>query len=662
MPFTFEILARDGGGRLGRIETRHGALATPALLPVVNPNLPLITPREMRERFGVAGVITNAYIVHRHEDLRNRALAEGIHRLLDFDGVVMMDSGTFQSYFYAKDIGADPVGIVKFQRDVGADIGTILDLFTEPDEPETKARADIEETLARASRSVPVKGDLALACTVQGGRFPRLREFAARSYWDVAADVHPVGGVVPIMERQDYATLAEVVLAAKKALPPERPVHLFGAGHPHMFAFSALLGCDLFDSASWAKFAADGRFFVPEGTLHLSEVDEFPCPCPMCTAHAPDDLRRSPKERQARLLAEHNLWVAMAEMRRVRDAIRRGALWELVQTRARSHPALREALRVLSRHGDWLASQDAASKPTAFFHVGPEALYRSEAVRLRRRILARYVPRASRLVLLPDARKPYSETYAAWRDVAARGAAVVAVETVFGPAPLELDAVYPISPSVVPEVLPPDEAEAVRGFSEEFAKAKSLSFERVRGTGDEVRGSAEASPVPRSPSPVPRSPSPVPDFDRLRLASTLDLSFGPGASGILSGDLQLVRSPNTGKVRNVFVDGEHLFSMRAEDGLPSLKAAGGERLRRTLPAPRARIVVDDDAAPFLREGKNLFAKFVRSVDPEILPGDEALLVAGDDELAAVAKTVLSGPEMRRFPTGVAAKTREGRSI
>src|SRR4030066_1318078 len=96
----FELKERDGLARICELTTKHGKVTTPALLPVVNPNQLTITPREMRERLGVAMVITNSYIIRKSEHLREKAEKEGVHRLLDFEGPIMTDSGTFQGHVY----------------------------------------------------------------------------------------------------------------------------------------------------------------------------------------------------------------------------------------------------------------------------------------------------------------------------------------------------------------------------------------------------------------------------------------------------------------------------------------------------------------------------------------------------------------------------------
>src|SRR6266571_3553444 len=62
-PHVFEVRERDGLGRIGVLETAHGPVTTPALLPVVNPNRPVIAPSDLASRFGAEILITNAYIL-----------------------------------------------------------------------------------------------------------------------------------------------------------------------------------------------------------------------------------------------------------------------------------------------------------------------------------------------------------------------------------------------------------------------------------------------------------------------------------------------------------------------------------------------------------------------------------------------------------------------
>ena len=107
----FEIKDRDAAGRICRFTTKHGTVTTPNLMPVINPNKMFITPEEMKKLFGVEIIIANAYIIIKDEKLWRNALDEGVHRLIDFDGPIMTDSGTFQSYVYGN-VDVNPIEIV----------------------------------------------------------------------------------------------------------------------------------------------------------------------------------------------------------------------------------------------------------------------------------------------------------------------------------------------------------------------------------------------------------------------------------------------------------------------------------------------------------------------------------------------------------------------
>ena len=121
----------------------------------------------------------------------------------------------------------------------------------------------------------------------------------------------------------------------------------------------------------------------------------------------------------------------------------------------------------------------------------------------------------------------------------------------------------------------------------------------------------------------------------------------------------MLKSRNTGKIRTVTVDGEHVLSLRAEDALFTLKLAGARRLHAVLPHPLLRVVVEADSVPFNREGKNVFAKFVARVDPALRARDECLVVDWSDRLVACGQLVLAPSEMARFRQGMAVSVREG---
>ncbi len=617
----FELRERDGLARIGVLETAHGRVATPTLAPVVNPNRPIIPPGDLATRFGAQILITNAYILGKSPG-RDAIVRDGIHKFLGFPGAVMTDSGAFQSHVYG-DVDVTNAEVVAFQRAIHADFGTMLDVFSEPGHDHDRAANDVDETVRRAQEAVSLRGDMALVGAVQGGLHADLRERCARSVSSLDVAVCAIGGVVPLLEAYRFRDLVRVIIAAKKGLDPSKPVHLFGAGHPLVFPLAALLGCDLFDSASYAKYARDGRMLFPDGTRHASEVRESGCLCPVCTTHPMEKIAA-----EETLLAEHNLHACFGAIREVRQAIVEGDLWGLAERRARAHPALLDALRELRRHNEFLEEFEPVSRRGALYYVGPETAHRPILHRFRRRLLERYTPPPAKgLLVFPEGGRPFAERLAHVVDRALQVADVhIAVKSVWGPVPLELDQVWPMCQTIVPEALDLEALEAAEVFFREWAAPGARTV----------------------------------DWSALRIRATADFQFGRGAAeALLNGTVSYVISKNTGKIRSVRVNGEHVLSLRAEDGLFTLKAEGARRLSKAFPAPKLRIVVEEDAVPFHREGKNVFAKFVLDADPEIHRGDEALVVSPDDELCAVAQASMNQREMLAFKRGVAAHVREG---
>ncbi len=98
--------------------------------------------------------------------------------------------------------------------------------------------------------------------------------------------------------------------------------------------------------------------------------------------------------------------------------------------------------------------------------------------------------------------------------------------------------------------------------------------------------------------------------------------------------------------------------MRAEDGLFTLKAHGAKLLHRYFKKPKLRVVIEEDAIPFVKECKSVFAKFVVECDSELRPYDECLIVDEKDNLLAVGRILLNRDEMLSFDYGIAVKTRD----
>ncbi|MCI4347770.1 MAG: tRNA guanosine(15) transglycosylase TgtA [Thermoplasmata archaeon] len=617
----FEVRARDGFARIGRFSTPHGVVETPALLPVVHPDprSQTIAPADISREFGLPAVITSSYITWRSPPLRERAEREGIHRLLDFSGPVFTDSGAFQQHAFGH-VEVGPEEILAFQGRIGSDIAAVLDVFGEPDAPPEEARRGVEATLERARWAREARTGL-LAVPVQGGLYPELRRQSAEGA-SVLGDILAVGGVVPLLEQYRFADLARVLLAVRPALAPERAVHLFGTGHPITFAFAALFGVDLFDSAAYHKFARRGDLLFPEGTLTLEDVREPFCGCRLCEERPLTTLPRLPPGERETAIARHNLWMCATEVRRVRQAIRSGTLWELVERRASAHPALMAGVLATVRGATVFLPVEPESRPS-FRRISEASKERPAVARFRVR-LARWRSTKGRFPLCP--RVPLTPEYLS--EIPARSPEGEEIfwdfPTEIGPVPLELSELYPVGVWVGPEE-----------FDRPRQRPGSAHRDEIRPDIDPAEGFERTA-----------------EWTRRQMSALLEwMCRGPELSRI-GAEMRGIRSRHTGRLREFAYRKEPAFRL-GNDGLPRPTWIGARLLHGAVDGPRLRVIVKDDAVPFVREGRSLFSRFAEVADPDISPGASVLLVDRSDALLAVGRAELAAHEMGRFSRGTA---------
>ncbi len=152
------------------------------------------------------------------------------------------------------------------------------------------------------------------------------------------------------------------------------------------------------------------------------------------------------------------------------------------------------------------------------------------------------------------------------------------------------------------------------------------------------------------------------DPDMAGLRTIADYQFGKGAGAALfppDGAFEIQRSAS-GRPRQVAVDGDRLVTL-GTDGRFTLGLAGGRRLAASLEFPAYRVVVGDESEPFVRDGKNVFNKFVREADPQIRADDEVIIEQKRGRVIAVGRAELDATSMADFQTGMAVLVREGAS-
>ena len=299
--------------------------------------------------------------------------------------------------------------------------------------------------------------------------------------------------------------------------------------------------------------------------------------------------RRPASEREQRI-AFHNLLTSVEEVGRVRQAIRDGTLWELAERRASGHPALRAGLDEAKRHPEvFLPTEPEARR--AFREITPESRQRPSVVRFRRRVevYARDLPlpeRVSRYPFAPSTgRIPTRDRTGrpiSWR-----------CDTPLGFVPLELTDLYPVGPFLgVDEFADPPRHRPPSMVAGELRERAGLDADLDRDWTEE--------------------------WTQRQVRALLAFEYGAVVADAVGETVRGERSRRTGRLRAIVADGKPWFVV-GTDGLPRPTFFGASRLAPLLSEGRSRVVVSDDAVPFVSRGRSLFARFVTGADPALVP-------------------------------------------
>ena len=359
----FDLLAKSGRARRGRLHFARGQVETPAFMPVgTYGTVKAMTPEELRG-IGAEIILGNTFhlwlrpgveIIQRHGDL---------HGFMHWDGPILTDSGGFQVFSLAglrkiseegvrfqspvdgRTVHLDPETSMAVQYALGSDIVMIFDECTPYPASEVQARQSMELSLRWAGRSRrahdALQGDdpAAVFGIVQGGKYPALREASAAGLMQIGFDGYAIGGL-SVGEPEDERL--RVLEATLPLLPQDRPRYLMGVGRPEDIVEAVARGVDMFDCVLPTRNARNGHLFTQWGDVRIRNAryadDTRPidphCGCYTCRHYSRAYLRHLDKCNEmlgGRLNTLHNLHYYQQLMREIREAIAQGCFeaWAL---------------------------------------------------------------------------------------------------------------------------------------------------------------------------------------------------------------------------------------------------------------------------------------------------------------------------------------------
>jgi queuine tRNA-ribosyltransferase len=367
MSMAFQLEARAGAGRAGRLLTAHGEIETPVFMPVGTVGSVKAVPQDVLEQLGVQILLGNTYHLYLRPGVETVRKLGGLHGFMAWPRAILTDSGGFQvfslnqlrkvaeegvafrSHLDGSTHFLSPEKSMAVQIGLGADIAMVFDECTEYPADRARTQASLELTLRWAERSKqyfedhkhqvpwPDRGQTAGATQslfgiVQGGMDLELRKESAERTVEIGFPGYAIGGLSVGEPRERTREMIEATL---EHLPADQPRYVMGVGTPEEIVAYARLGVDMMDCVLPTRAARHGLLFTSEGRVSIKQAryaqDAGPldpqCGCRVCQRYSRAYLRHlyAANEVLAQVLNTlHNLSFYLDTMRRVRHSIRLG--------------------------------------------------------------------------------------------------------------------------------------------------------------------------------------------------------------------------------------------------------------------------------------------------------------------------------------------------
>jgi queuine tRNA-ribosyltransferase len=372
------------------LETPHGAVETPAFMPVgTRGAVKAITHRDLHD-VGAQIILGNTYHLHLRPGDDLIARAGGLHRFIGWTRPILTDSGGYQVFSLAarRQVSEDgvqfrshldgalcalsPEKATDIQAQLGSDIAMVLDELVGLENTDGPSGAG-PLSRAAASRSQILRGAMERSSRwarrarerllqlrqdprsapdvivtnpgqaqfgiIQGGTDRALRTESVQATVEIGFEAYAIGGL-SVGEPVDV--MYDVVAHTAPLLPKDRPRYLMGTGLPDDLIECVARGVDMFDCVLPTRNARNGQLLTNRGALVIKNAqyaeDRTPpdpdCGCYTCRTFSRAYLRHlfmAQEMTAATLLTVHNLWFYLDLMRRIRDAIGFGSFGKLRQ-------------------------------------------------------------------------------------------------------------------------------------------------------------------------------------------------------------------------------------------------------------------------------------------------------------------------------------------
>lgn len=352
----FKIIHEDGDARVGKLYTAHGAVDTPAFLPVATKgSVKTLSSEELVETHAQA-LIANAFLLYLKPGIEVITETGSLHEFMNWRRCIFTDSGGYQMLRQGFLRGVTRKGIsfrspfdearhlltpekcIEIQQSLGSDVAMVLDDCPPYESIYEHVRDSLSRTLDWAERCKKAHSGEGqqLFAIIQGGVFEDLRRKGAEKLAELNFDGYGIGG---LSIGEPKKIMLETLKHTVPLIPEEKPRYLMGVGSPAELLESISLGIDIFDSAFPTRnarhntvYTESGKYSVTKGRFaqDFSPLEEG-CKCYACRNYSRayvNHLLRVYETLGMRLVTIHNLYSIQNLMREARKAIASGEFEE----------------------------------------------------------------------------------------------------------------------------------------------------------------------------------------------------------------------------------------------------------------------------------------------------------------------------------------------
>lgn len=306
-PIPFQVEARQGAARAGRLITRRGEIRTPVYMPVGTQGaIRTLSPLHLAGT-GTQIILANTYHLHLRPGEDIVARHGGLHKMMQVDLPILTDSGGFQVFSLdkkrveedgvtfnhehdGKRVFLSPETSMAIQQALGADIAMVFDECLPFGVERPYAERSVERTARweRRSKAAHTREDQSLFGIIQGGFWPDLRERSAHQIREIGFDGYAIGG---LSVGEGHEKMCEVLDFTVHHMDEAAPRYLMGVGRPLDLVEGVARGIDMFDCVIQTRHARSGLIYTTPGRMRITDArfrrDMYPldtsCGCYTCT-------------------------------------------------------------------------------------------------------------------------------------------------------------------------------------------------------------------------------------------------------------------------------------------------------------------------------------------------------------------------------------------